>query len=159
MDNGTAAADAAFHDQLKADAEFWAKTYPTRNDPAKIQDFINDVMTYRNASGAIPIKKAIDTARTAFAGESGTNADKLSRILLHVALHERGGGNMTAWAGGGQARGWWQVEPASARSTVSGSGTMWGHRARLATGYTLATLKTLPDKEFSQLRWCPRSAA
>ncbi len=155
MESGASTAEPEFLQQLKADAEFWSKTYQTAQDPNKIQDFINDGVAYRNASRAIPIKKAIDTARPAFAGEFGTNADKLCRILLYIALHESDGGRYDRPVGGGPARGWWQVKPNSARAIIKNSGAMWGPRARLATGYTLATLKIVSDKELGELLLVP----
>jgi hypothetical protein len=155
MESGASTAEPEFLQQLKADAEFWSKTYQTTQDPNKIQDFINDGVAYRNASRAIPIKKAIDTARPAFAGESGTNADKLCRVLLYIALHESDGGRYDRPVGGGPARGWWQVKPDSARAIIKNSGAMWGPRARLATGYTLATLKIMSDKELGELLLVP----
>lgn len=155
MESGASPAETEFYKQLKADAEFWGKTFQTAQDPNKIQDFINDGVAYRNASRAIPIKKAIDTARPAFAGDSGTNADKLCRILLYIALHESDGGRYDRPVGGGPARGWWQVKPASARAIIKNGGAMWGPRARLATGYSLATLKIMSDKELADLLLVP----
>jgi hypothetical protein len=155
MESGASGAETEFHNQLKADAEFWEKTFQTAQDPNKTQAFINDAVTYRNSSRAIPIKKAIDTARPAFAGESGTNADKLCRILFYIALHESDGGRYDRPVGGGPARGWWQVRPDSARSIIKNGGAMWGPRARLATGYSLATLKIMSDKELGELLLVP----
>jgi hypothetical protein len=155
MESGASPVEPEFLQQLKSDAEFWIKTYQTAQDPNKIQDFINDGVAYRNASRAIPIKKAIDTARPAFAGEAGTNADKLCRVLLYIALHESDGGRYDRPVGGGPARGWWQVKPASARSIIKNGGAMWGPRARLATGYSLATLKLMSDKELGELLLVP----
>jgi hypothetical protein len=155
MEKGASTTEPEFYNQLKADAEFWSKTFQPEQDPNKIQAFINDGVAYRNSSRAIPIKKAIDTARPAFAGDSGTNADKLCRILLYIALHESDGGRYDRPVGGGPARGWWQVKPASARAIIKNSGAMWGPRARLATGYSLATLKLMSDKELGELLMVP----
>jgi hypothetical protein len=140
---------------LRNDAAFWSRTYQTTSDAKKEQDFVDDVIHYVDSAKGDEIRAVIDKARPAFAGDMGTSPETLCRLLLCTALHESEGGKFDRQIGGGPARGWWQVEPASARSIVVNSAAMWGKRATQITGASLARLSAMTDTELGDFLLAP----
>jgi hypothetical protein len=103
----------------------WSKNYQTSNDPAKerrAQQVIDSNYTVPPEA-----ERAIQIAASIFAGDEGKTHEQLVKYLRHTGAVESGY-RTKVQVGGGPARSYWQVEPATAMDLVKNSGAYFGSK-------------------------------
>ncbi len=103
---------------------------------------------------------ALSNVMPAFAGDKGTDPEKLSTFMEAIARHESLGGKHLVQIGGGPARSAWQVEPATAIDVVKTSGLL-GPRFEKTVGITRHQLSSwsAEDWSFHLEKWPELAAA
>jgi hypothetical protein len=108
-------------------AEIWAIAYQTDNSITKKASFVRHVKGF---SGDPEIENEIrNTVIKVFQGDEGTDINKLTNIMVDIAVHESNGFKDLVQKGGGPARGIMQVEPKTAFSLIKHS-TLLGEKAK-----------------------------
>ena len=151
---------------LQRQSTLWGSEYQGMSDKKKMRQFVTNVNKYRNnpPPNSDQAYAAVDTAMNVFSGEiGGENLDSqgisdVREFMYNIALHESDGLKHTKQKRGGPARGWWQVEPASARDWLKTSG-MYGPKAEKAVGYSKAELLKMSKNEFARLLENPTVSA
>jgi hypothetical protein len=139
-------------------SRLWGKLYQTSNDPLKKAKFLKDQMV--PSSYEEELMAASELAVDPFAGDMGTDPDKLRELLYRTAMHESSGGKYVEQMGGGPARGWYQVEPSTAMDLLKNSRGLFGSNAKQYikdyTGLSISDLRKMNEQELGdQIRWNP----
>jgi len=103
----------------------WSANYQTSNDPAKerrAQQVIDSNYTVPPEA-----ERAIQIAASIFAGDEGKTHEQLVKYLRHTGAVESGY-RTKVQDGGGPARSYWQVEPATAMDLVKNSSAYFGKK-------------------------------
>ena len=122
MMGAAAMAASSLHGSFVKD---WSANYQTSNDPAKerrAQQVID--AGYKVPADA---ERAIQIAADIFAGDEGKTREQLIEYLRHTGAVESGY-RTKVQDGGGPARSYWQVEPATAMDLVKNSSAYFGKK-------------------------------
>lgn len=133
-----------------ANADFatdWGKHYQTSNDPKKIER----ARSVMDAEINIPAdaKQAIETAVYIFQGDEGKSAELIRDYLTKTGKVESHYKHVRQ-VGGGPARSYWQVEPATAMSLVKHSYKLFGPKFEKQFGpNALKTVQSWDERKWS----------
>jgi hypothetical protein len=125
----------------------WSVNYQTSNDPAKERRAQQVI----DAGYKVPgdATRAIQTAAGIFAGDEGKTREQLIEYLKHTGAVESGY-RTKVQTGGGPARSYWQVEPATAMDLVKNSDAYFGKKFHQVYGKNaLKTVKTWDSRKWS----------
>ena len=154
-------------------ANIWSSLYQTENNPIKYGKYLYDVARF--SDGSAPEEEGI--ARESFyaagafvedfkAIDPSLDLNKITTLLKHTAYHESNGGEFDEQMGGGPARGWWQIEPTTARDLISLTGTdgmpkqnLIGPLAEGVMGYKADELRAMSDEDFAEVLKVPGVSA
>ena len=151
-------------------ANIWSDLYQTDNDLKKYANYIFNVARFSamDAPEEEAIEKESMAAAKAFIKDfkkvdPSLDLDRVATLLKHTAYHESEGGKYDEQQNGGPARGWWQVEPSTARDLISLTSPDGNRKAILigplaegVMGYTAEELREMNDEEFSEILKIPR---
>lgn len=139
------AASSAYGDFVKD----WSKHYQTSQDPNK--ELRARQVVDSNYTVPEPAEKAIQAAAYMFAGDEGKTHEQLVEYLRKTGAVESGY-RTKVQSGGGPARSYWQVEPATAMDLVKNSAPYFGKKfhARYGQG-ALVKLQKLDQNQWSQV--------
>lgn len=106
-------------------ASDWSKHYQTSND----QNKETRARSIANSKYTIPpeAERAIQVAASIFAGDEGKTHQQIVEYLRHTGAVESGYRTKVQY-GGGPARSYWQVEPATAMDLVKNSAPLFGKK-------------------------------
>ena len=154
-------------------ANIWSSLYQTENNPIKYGKYLYDVARF--SDGSAPEEEGIARESLAAAGafvedfkaiDPSLDLNKITTLLKHTAYHESNGGEFDEQMGGGPARGWWQVEPTTARDLISLTGTdgmpkqnLIGPLAEGVMGYKADELRAMSDEDFAEVLKVPGVSA
>ena len=154
-------------------ANIWSDLYQTDNDFKKYANYLFNVAKFSTMDA--PEEKAITKESRAAAEafikdfqkvDPSIDLDQVTTLLKHTAYHESEGGKYDEQQNGGPARGWWQVEPSTARDLISLTSPDGNRKAILigplaegVMGYTAEELREMKDEEFSEILKIPRVSA
>ena len=154
-------------------ANIWSSLYQTENNPIKYGKYLYDVARF--SDGSAPEEEGIARESLAAAGafvkdfkaiDPSLDLNKVTTLLKHTAYHESNGGEFDEQMGGGPARGWWQVEPTTARDLISLTGTdgmpkqnLIGPLAEGVMGYKADELRAMSDEDFAEVLKVPGVSA
>tara|TARA_R110001632_G_scaffold232395_1_gene373082 strand:- start:511 stop:3153 length:2643 start_codon:yes stop_codon:yes gene_type:complete len=154
-------------------ANIWSSLYQTENNPIKYGKYLYDVARF--SDGSAPEEEGIARESLAAAGafvedfkaiDPSLDLNKITTLLKHTAYHESNGGEFDEQMGGGPARGWWQVEPTTARDLISLTGTdgmpkqnLIGPLAERVMGYKADELRAMSDEDFAEVLKVPGVSA
>ena len=154
-------------------ANIWSSLYQTENNPIKYGKYLYDVARF--SDGSAPEEEGIARESLAAAGafvedfkaiDPSLDLNKVTTLLKHTAYHESNGGEFDEQMGGGPARGWWQVEPTTARDLISLTGTdgmpkqnLIGPLAEGVMGYKADELRAMSDEDFAEVLKVPAVSA
>ena len=119
--SGAMAASSLYGDFAKD----WSKHYQTSSNPEKEQR----ARAVVDAGYQVPAdaERAIQIAASIFAGDEGKTHEEIVQYLRHTGAVESGY-RTKVQSGGGPARSYWQVEPATAMDLVKNSGAYFGNK-------------------------------
>ena len=154
-------------------ANIWSDLYQTDGDLKKYANYIFNVARFSvtDAPEEEAIEKESMAAAKAFIQDfkkvdPSLDLDRVATLLKHTAYHESEGGKYDEQQNGGPARGWWQVEPSTARDLISLTSPDGNRKAILigplaegVMGYTAEELREMNDEEFSEILKIPRVSA
>lgn len=106
-------------------AKDWSKHYQTSDNPdkeARARQVINKDYTV-----PADAERAINIAADIFAGDENKTKEQIIQYLRHTGAVESGY-RTKIQAGGGPARGYWQVEPTTAMDLVKNSAPLFGKK-------------------------------
>lgn len=137
-------------------AKVWSESFQT--DASLVDQGKFALNAARFSDGSAPeeaeIVRLSDKTATAFAADIRMDEDTFSDLLRFTAYHESLGGEFDEQFGGGPARGWWQVEPETARDLLEKSkGVILGPKAEAImaeAGVTFEDLEQMSDEEFAE---------
>ena len=118
---GVLAATSAYGDFAKD----WSKHYQTSNNPEK-EARARQVIS-KDYHVPADAEQAIRIAADIFAGDEGKTREQITQYLRHTGAVESGY-RTKVQDGGGPARGYWQVEPATAMDLVKNSAPLFGKK-------------------------------
>ena len=118
---GVLAATSAYGDFAKD----WSKHYQTSNNPEK-EARARQVIS-KDYHVPADAEQAIRIAADIFAGDEGKTREQIIQYLRHTGAVESGYRTKTQ-DGGGPARSYWQVEPATAMDLVKNSSAYFGKK-------------------------------
>ena len=153
-------------DSIPDYTNIWGRLYQTSDDYYKKKNF----RQHMNASYFSPMREAIDSAFTAFKGDLGKldflPEDQFKDLLYYTGRHESWTPDIPARVQeNGPARGWWQVEPATARDIVTAydkdketgalikprfSTQYWGPKATKVTGFSAEDIYNMSDEDLGK---------
>lgn len=122
MIGAAAVAAGSLHGDFVKD---WSKNYQTSNDPAKERRA--QAVIDSNYTVPADAERAIQIAASIFAGDEGKTHEQLVEYLRHTGAVESGY-RTKVQSGGGPARSYWQVEPATAMDLVKNSSAYFGKK-------------------------------
>ena len=162
---------APVNDRLVDEADAWGKFYQTESDSNKMDTFNKNVDAYSKepTEHTQEIVNNLDVLDDVFGQDmfSGKNVDmeKLKQSVYETALHESRGGQEMFQRGGGPGRGYYQVEPSTARNILS-SFTRMGPSSIKSINSILGTnfknrkdASRMSDKDMETLLLDPRGGA
>ena len=128
-------------------AKDWSKHYQTSND----QNKETRARKITNSKYTVPpeAERAIQVAASIFAGDEGKTHQQLVEYLRHTGAVESGY-RTKVQRGGGPARSYWQVEPATAMDLVKNSAPLFGKKFHARFGKNaLKQAQTFDAKKWS----------
>jgi len=135
-------------DRLVDEADAWGKFYQTEQDSDKMVTFDENVEAYDSTDPSKITEHTqhmvnnLDVLGDVFGNDKfdgkGIDIDKLSESVYQTGLHESRGGQEVFQRGGGPGRGYYQVEPNTARNILS-SFTRMGPKAITTINNILGT--------------------
>ena len=149
------------------DVDFWSFNYNEKADLTKSAKFLLDAARF--SDGSAPEEEAIDKwsgeAADAFIGDMrkvfpDMQLEDFKRLLKNTAYHESSGGQFVDQMNGGPAKGWWQVEPSTARDLLDDTkrAILIGPKANKIfeqEGFSIDALKNMDDKQFEEVLKIP----
>ncbi len=133
-------------------AQLWGQVYQTTQSAKKNAQFVKHV---EQLEGRAPEEEAIVAISSdlagAFAGDIGMNPVEFSQLMRFTAYHESLGGKFDTQQGGGPARGWWQVETATAQDILKNSSVLIGPKAEAMLSGAGVSKEKLEDASASEL--------
>ena len=126
----------------------WSVNYQTSNDPAKERRAQQVI----DAGYKVPAEaeRAIQVAADIFAGDEGKTREQIVQYLRHTGAVESGY-RTKVQSGGGPARGYWQVEPATAMDLVKNSAPLFGKKFHKYFGkHALKQAQTFDNKKWTK---------
>ena len=142
---GALAASTAFGGDFVQD---WSKHYQTSQDPAKEKRATQVIQ----AGYEVPqeAKRAIKAAAYIFDGDDGHSAAELTDYLEKTGAVESGYSTKIQ-IGGGPARSYWQVEPATAMDLVKNSSPLFGPKFHKVFGEnSLKVLQSYNEEQMAE---------
>lgn len=128
-------------------AKDWSKHYQTSNDPKK--ETRARVVTSKPYNVPADAERAIQVAADIFAGDEGKTREQIVEYLRHTGAVESGY-TTKVQRGGGPARSYWQVEPATAMDLVKNSAPLFGKKFHARFGAeALKQAQTFDMKKWS----------
>jgi len=154
---------SAFVDE---NVSLWGSLYQTESDPNKMAKFRDDVSILWGRSEKEEvvhgyIQEAISAVSTYNLG-SLTYADTVNdnnqfhELMYMTYLHESSGGIYDTQTNGGPARGWWQVEMATAKDVFVTGRVFWTPEVTQYTGYSITDFEGMSDQELSDVLKDPK---
>ena len=122
MMGAAAIAASSLHGDFVKD---WSANYQTSNNPAKERRA--KAVIDSNYTVPVDAERAIQVAASIFAGDEGKTHEQLVQYLRHTGAVESGY-RTKVQSGGGPARSYWQVEPATAMDLVKNSSAFFGKK-------------------------------
>ena len=112
-------------------AELWSNIYQTDAKFEDMQkfDYSNIATGNANWEGIATIDSASKIAAEVFEGDEGVSKRKLEDFLKQVGRHESDLGNAIKQYEGGPARGYFQIEPVTAKDLIKNSSPYFGKKA------------------------------
>jgi hypothetical protein len=112
-------------------AELWSRIYQTDAKFEDMQkfDYSNIATGNINWEGIAAIDSASRIAAEVFEGDEGVSKYKLEDFLKQVGRHESDLGNAMKQYEGGPARGYFQIEPVTAKDLIKNSSPYFGKKA------------------------------
>lgn len=131
-------------------SELWGKGYHGMNDPVKKAAFIKKIYEFDGKTNEKAVALVNSTVDRAFAGDGGSDPELLKKAVYNIGVVESNNFTTTTQYGGGPARGWWQVEPATAKDMISRrSGYLGVEAVGLLKEHGLDVKKKLTDKQLA----------
>ena len=129
--------------------DLWSAVYQTSRDPKKEA---RARKALKNFKGTVPrgANIAIDTAVEIFGEDKGMTPGVLRRTLRETSIIESGF-KTRVQKGGGPARGYAQVEPATAKSLAVNSSAIFGKRMEQFFPGAVERMKTASPQEISKM--------
>lgn len=146
-------------------AGLWGKHYQTERDPDAMADW--QLRFHMGGPQEDQIQESVDAILGGYIGELkqlGLDRQDFRNLLIGTAYKESEGGKYDTQQGGGPARGYFQVEPDTARDLITAydmengklvnpriSHQYWGKGMEKATGYSAEQLYNLNNEELGEV--------
>lgn len=137
-------------------AKIWSENYQSEGKLIDQGKFA--LHAARFSDGSAPEEPEIDRVSklvsTAFAADLRMDKATFTDLMKKTAYHESLGGQFNEQLSGGPAKGWWQVEPATAKDLLEKSkGVILGPKAEALiaeVNLTFEDLENMSDEEFGE---------